>query len=451
LKPWAPAFLDGFTDWRGFPVAETSESLQREAPLLSPEMPKSRAGQPASILAVDDTPANLQVLAGMLKDRGYKVRPVPSGKLALMAARRDPPDLILLDINMPEMNGYEVCEHLKADDLLSGIPVIFISALTEQLDKVKAFAIGGVDYITKPFQIEELHARVETHLKLRRLQIELEDANARLAKANGRMSRDLKAAAKIQETFLPREVAHVPGIDFAWVYRPCDELAGDGLNVIPLGDGNVGLYILDVSGHGVASALLSVTLSRLLAPPSEPSSILTRNREVRGGFDITPPAEVVARLNQLFPFDLATEQFATIVYGILNATTGEFRYVSAGHPGAVHLPSGADPLILEGQGFPIGLADDAYEERSVCLGPGDRLYLYSDGVPEATGPSGKQFGNARLLEAIGRGRSEPLPATVATLLEEVARWHGPEGLEDDISILAAEFSPALGKNHQRNR
>ena len=145
---------------------------------------KNDAGQPASILVVDDIPANLQVLAGMLRDRGYKVRPVPSGKLALLAARHDPPDLILLDINMPEMNGYEVCQHLKADDMLQGIPVIFISALTEQLDKVKAFAIGGVDYITKPFQIEELYARVETHLKVRRLQIELEESNARMAKAN---------------------------------------------------------------------------------------------------------------------------------------------------------------------------------------------------------------------------------------------------------------------------
>ena len=145
----------------------------------------SGTAQPASILVVDDAPANLQVLAGMLKERGYKVRPAPSGKLALLAAQRDPPDLILLDIKMPEMDGFEVCEHLKADDRLKGIPVIFISALTEQLDKMKAFAIGGVDYITKPFQMEELHARVETHLKLRRLQIELEETNARLTKANG--------------------------------------------------------------------------------------------------------------------------------------------------------------------------------------------------------------------------------------------------------------------------
>jgi sigma-B regulation protein RsbU (phosphoserine phosphatase) len=401
----------------------------------------SGSGQTASILAVDDTPANLQVLAGMLKDRGYRVRPVPGGKLALAAARRDPPDLILLDINMPEMNGYEVCEHLKADAQLRGIPVIFISALNDQLDKVRAFAIGGVDYITKPFQMEELHARVETHLKLRRLQVELEDSNTRLAKANTRMSRDLKAAARIQGTFLPRGVPRVPGADFAWVYRPCDELAGDGLNVIPIGEGQVALYILDVSGHGVAAALLSVTLSRLLSPPSEPSSILTRDGGARGRLDITPPADVAAELNRLFPFDTATEQFATMVYGILDVTTGEFRYVSAGHPGPVHLPSGADPVILESSGSPIGLADDAYEERSVHLGAGDRLYLYSDGVPEAMDPAGKQFGDARLLEAVGRGRSAPLREGVATLLGEVSRWHGAENPQDDISILGTEISP----------
>ncbi len=409
---------------------------------MNPEQLKNVVGPPASILVVDDTPANLQVLAGMLKDRGYKVRPVPSGKLALLAAGRDPPDLILLDINMPEMNGYEVCEHLKADERLRGIPVMFISALTEQLDKVKAFAIGGVDYITKPFQMEELHARVETHLKLRRLQIELEETNVQLAKANGRMSRDLKAAAKIQETFLPRKSPRVPGTDFAWIYRPCDELGGDGLNVIPLGVGKVGFYILDVSGHGVASALLSVTLSRLLSPPSEASSILIRNGNGRDRLDITPPAEVAARLNRLFPFDAATEQFTTLVYGILNVANGEFRYVSAGHSGPVHLPAGGDPVILESDGFPIGLANDAYEERSIHLGAGDRLYLHSDGVHEAMDPAGEQFGGTRLLNAIGQRRSEPLQEGVATLLAEVAKWHGSERQQDDVSIVALEISAA---------
>jgi len=400
------------------------------------------APRAADILVVDDVPGNRQVLTGMLKARGHKVRSVANGKLALQAARQDSPDLILLDIHMPEMNGYEMCQHLKADENLQGIPVIFVSALNEDLDKVKAFAIGGVDYITKPFQMEELHARVETHLKLRRLQIELEETIVRLAQANGRMSRDLKAAARIQETFLPHDLPRVPGADFAWIYRPCDELAGDGLNVVPLGDGKVGLYILDVSGHGLVSALLSVTLSRLLSPPSERYSILLRDGDYRDRFDITPPAEVAARLNRWFPFDSATEQFATMLYGILNVATGEFRYVSAGHPGPVHLPNGAEPVILESQGSPIGLADDAYEERSVRLGAGDRLYVYSDGVIEALDPTGEQFGDARLLAAIVQGRSEPLKESVAALWAEIAQWRGSDRPQDDISILAVEISVA---------
>lgn len=158
------------------------------------------------------------------------------------------------------------------------------------------------------------------------------------------------------------------------------------------------------------------------------------------------PGEVVACLNRLFPFDSATEQFATIVYGILTTATGEFRYVSAGHPGPVHQPFDADPTILESQGFPIGVADDAYEERSVILGPGDRLYFYTDGVSEATDAAGNEFGDAGLLEAISRRRSDPLQEGVDGLLGEIARWHGPERHQDDISILAVEVSVAPGRS-----
>jgi phosphoserine phosphatase RsbU/P len=401
--------------------------------------PETDIGQTASILVVDDAAANLQVLTGMLKDRGYKARPVPSGKLALLAARKDPPDLILLDINMPEMNGYEVCQHLKADETLRGIPIIFISALNDNLDKVKAFSTGGVDYITKPFQMEELHARVETHLKLRRLQVELEETNSRLERVNGRMSRDLEAAAKIQQTFLPCAAPRVPGMEFAWCYQPCDELAGDGLNIIPLGDDKVGLCILDVSGHGVSSALLSVTLSRLLSPPSEPSSILVRDRTAVDRLDITPPAEVADRLNRLFPYDTATEQFATLMYGVLDVTTGDFRHVSAGHPGPLLLPANGPPVILESPGFPIGLADEAYDEQCLHLAPGDRMYLYSDGFPDAMNADGERFGEARLQEAINQSRAKPLREGLASLLGEIARWQGGARPQDDISLLAVEL------------
>jgi two-component system, sensor histidine kinase and response regulator len=134
----------------------------------------------ASILVVDDTPANLQMLVGLLNDRGYRPRPVTSGRLAFQAAKNDPPDLILLDIGMPDMNGYEVCERLKADPQLRDIPVIFISAHAETDDKVEAFRLGGVDYVTKPFQIEEVKARVAVQLELRRQARELEVKNAEL-------------------------------------------------------------------------------------------------------------------------------------------------------------------------------------------------------------------------------------------------------------------------------
>src|SRR5437764_1775744 len=218
---------------------------------MNPDKPKT--GEPASILVVDDTPANLQVLAGMLKDRGYKVRPVPGGKLALLAARRDPPDLILLDINMPELNGYEVCEQLKADDRLKGIPVIFISALAEPLDKVKAFAMGGVDYLTKPFQMEELHARVETHLKLRRLQIELEEYSRHLELARERLKRDLELAREVQRGFLPLRLPEVAGYEFFAYYESAFEIGGDYYDFIPVPGQRVAVLLVDVVGKGVVA------------------------------------------------------------------------------------------------------------------------------------------------------------------------------------------------------
>ncbi len=152
----------------------------------------------ADILVVDDTPANLRLLSGMLTEQGYKVRSAPSGKLALMAVKASLPDLILLDITMPGMSGYEVCEQLKAEPRTRDIPIIFISALDQTEDKVKAFKLGGVDYITKPFQIEEVLARVQTHITLHALQRQLAAANQDLRAANAELeasNADLNAFA----------------------------------------------------------------------------------------------------------------------------------------------------------------------------------------------------------------------------------------------------------------
>ena len=157
----------------------------------------------SNIMVVDDNPDNLKVLEDMLRQEGYEVRSFPRGRLALTAAMRNPPDLILLDINMPEMNGYEVCEHLKSTEEVSGIPVIFLSALDETEDKVKAFRTGAVDYISKPFQFEEVQARVETHLKVHALQLALKQQNEHLEETVAARTREL-AQAKERLTMLDR-------------------------------------------------------------------------------------------------------------------------------------------------------------------------------------------------------------------------------------------------------
>ncbi len=144
---------------------DATSSSHEAGPAATPRAP--------SILAVDDTPANLNLLSGILKERGYRVRPVPSGELALRAAIADPPDLVLLDISMPEMDGFEVCTRMKAEPRLKDVPVIFLTAHTDVSEKVRAFAVGGIDYVTKPFQSEEIHARVATHLELCRQKREL--------------------------------------------------------------------------------------------------------------------------------------------------------------------------------------------------------------------------------------------------------------------------------------
>jgi CheY-like chemotaxis protein len=149
-----------------------------------------------NILVVDDTPDNLRLLAGMLIDRGYKVRPAPSGARALATVQKELPDLILLDILMPEMDGYEVCRRLKADKQTQDIPVIFISALDKVFDKVTAFDVGGVDYISKPFEIEEVLARVSTHLTISNLQRSLQEKNEELQEKNDALE---AALAKVKQ------------------------------------------------------------------------------------------------------------------------------------------------------------------------------------------------------------------------------------------------------------
>ena len=391
---------------------------------MNTKNPKSEARQPASILVVDDTPANLQVLTGMLKDRGYKARPVPGGKLALAAAERDPPDLILLDINMPDMNGYQVCEHLKADDKLKGIPIIFISALTEPLDKVKAFAIGGVDYLTKPFQMEELYARVETHLKLRRLQIELEEYSRHLELAQERLTLDLELARGVQRGFLPLQLPEVPGYQFFAHYESAFEVGGDYYDFMLLPRQRVAILLGDVAGKGVVAALLMAKLSAdarfcMLTEPD--------------------PVAAITKLNSLISQSGIADRFVTLMAAVLDPASHTVTLASAGHPSPLIYRRG--PRTVEAAisndvaGLPLGVADGfKYASCEVSLRPGDSILAFTDGVTEAMDVNNVELKTKGVYAALQGGAYSPkaLGERVVTVVKQFTTGRSQH---DDIALV----------------
>jgi len=232
---------------------------------------------------------------------------------------------------------------------------------------------------------------------------------------------------------------------FAWKYTPCDELAGDFLNYFPLDERHIAMFVVDVSGHGAASALLAVAVGRLLTAHASASSLLVHRASESSPLEITPPAEVARELNRRFPMESQNGLYFTMAYGILDVETKELCYVVAGHPPLVHIPRGAGPQILPGDGFAIGMLDDVdYDEQSIQLQPGDRVYYYSDGVPEAMNVNLDQFTDDRMLEVLSQSIAKPLAATVDSLFEAVRVWCVPNGPKDDVSILGCEIAAESG-------
>jgi PAS domain S-box-containing protein len=264
-------------------------------------------------------------------------------------------------------------------------------------------------------------------------------AEEQLQDANRKMKRDLEVAAKIQRSLLPAELPEFPGVRFAWTFRPCEELAGDNLNVFRLDEDHVGMYVLDVSGHGVSAALLAVTLHRVLSSSSENTSIIRRPRRDGSGYDILPPAQVAEQLNREFSMHLLYRQYFTILYGVLNLKTREFRFVSGGHWGPIHVPKEGGARLLHSPGFPIGVFEDTtYEEQVVQLAPGDRLFIYSDGIPEAMDQEGAQFDYQRIAESLQASRTEPIENCLGRLIMTMDEWTKGMPQDDDISLLAFE-------------
>jgi len=406
------------------------------------------------LLVVDDNKSNRQSLCQLLEQQGYAVTVGKDGLQALELAGRDPFDLVLLDIMMAGLNGLEVLKTLRTRFSATRMPIIMTTARGQSEDIVEALKLGANDYVTKPIDFPVLLARIQTQLSLKhaverivRLEQnltqrneELEAANDKLRAVNARMKHDLKAAARIQEAFLPPELPRLPGVKASWIFRPCEELAGDMLNVFPLDDAHLGLYLLDVSGHGVAAALLAVTLSHELSPRRDPSSLLIQTGEGPADERVVGPAEVAGLLNRRFPWDPATEQFFTMIYGVLNVHTGELRYVSAGHPGLIHVPHGREAVLRETPSLPVGVGPGDYPEHRLELRPGDRLYLYSDGLVDALNPDRAALGKERLCAAVNQVRPVALPEGLAELWRTVEAWCGGSRFKDDISLLAVEFA-----------
>jgi phosphoserine phosphatase RsbU/P len=410
------------------------------------------AEKPAQILVVDDDESNRESLRRRLARHGYEVIAVADGRSALEMIERQTFDLMLLDVMMPGMSGLEVLERVRQHRSHTDLPIIMASAQDRSEDVVNALDNGANDYVTKPLEFAVVLARVRTQLLLKKAvnlaadlehrlsdrNVDLEAANAKLELHARRAAYDLETAAKVQKTFLPSRSPKIAGSSFAWVYEPCQALAGDSLNILQLDADHVAFYVLDVSGHGVAASLLAVAATRLLSEIGFGNSIVMQFRD--GAMAPVPPAEVADTLNKRFETNSETGQFMTLFYAIYNARNQMLTYVSAGHPGAIQVGRNKEPCTLHGTGLPIGFGQQ-YEQQSVRLDPGDRVYLYSDGVTEAMDPSGKQFGDTRLLEAIGRGRTSPLQESVANLNGEIAQWRGSERPKDDISILAVEVYP----------
>ena len=454
------------------------------------------------VLVAEDSRMQAKLLLKRLTAAGHVARWAENGADALTMARERRPDIIISDIEMPVMTGYEFCKAVKTDPALRTVPFIMMSTLSDPIDIIRGLDAGADNYVTKPYEPDYLLGRMQSLLdsplgdaaeqvplevaiagqkfrvqagkqqvlnllvstfenavaknqeliaaneelsvardRLQQSNVELTALNDEISRRNAQMIRDLEAAAKVQRSLLPAADVTLPAADVAWRYVPCQSLAGDFLNVFPLDEEHVGLFVVDVSGHGVPSSLMAVTVGRFLTPKVTDQSLLVRQGP-DGRTIVASPAEVTTQLNRLFQADEFSGLYFTILYGVLHMPSGRLDYASAGHPALVHVPAGGVASFHGAEGFPVGFVPDVeYGQKTLHLAAGDRIYLYSDGVTEAMDAEQRPLGEEALADMITAGRPQPLEQTVAALLENVQQWCQPVGPLDDVSILGLEWRP----------
>jgi sigma-B regulation protein RsbU (phosphoserine phosphatase) len=373
------------------------------------------------ILVVDDAKVNVDVLVRALKDE-YKLSVALDGDSALRIVKATPPDLILLDIVMPGMDGYEVCARLKADAATRGIPIVFLTALQDVQDKAAAFEAGAADYVTKPFEVLEVKARVRSLLRAKAYQ----DAVRELLQA------ELRVARSIQMGVVPREFSRFAcggRVDVFASLDPARAVGGDLYDVFALDERRLGVVVGDVSGKGIPAALFMVMTATLVRSVAR----LTGR-----------PGEVLARVNDELAGENPSDMFVTLFCGVLDVESGIMTCASGGHLPPVLMRPGAPPrLPYAEQGTLVGAMPGlVFAEREIRLEPGDTLVLYTDGVTEAFDAAGACFGDERLLASLAQRDGASARETAEGLLAAVRAFAGDAEQADDIAVLAVRYAGA---------
>jgi len=391
-----------------------------------------------NILVVDDNEMNRDMLSRRLQRKKYNVETAVGGREAIDAIKAGEYDLILLDITMPEVDGFEVLERVRRIYDVTELPIIMATAKTDSEDVVKSLEMGANDYVTKPIDFQVALARVNTQMQLkesmdrvRTLEQSLAERNAELQSSNDYMLQSLESAARFQLSLLQKTPPSVDGLNIGWIYCPCDELAGDSYGVYELPDSQLLVYQLDVTGHGVKAALLAVTLIRLLNPANHGNVVI----DAESGAVISP-AKVISDLNDRFQINEESNQFFTMVYGIYDCGQHVFTYVNAAHSTPILIGANTD-LVEEESDLPVGVMPQMdFTENRLELHAGQSIAVYSDGIIEAIREEdGELLGEERLVKLLKQESATEATEILTFLEQEVREWCGDSGLQDDVSAL----------------
>jgi sigma-B regulation protein RsbU (phosphoserine phosphatase) len=272
------------------------------------------------------------------------------------------------------------------------------------------------------------------------LEKNLRETNSELLATREIVNLDLKMAAEMQRSLLPAKSMTAQGVSIDWIFHPSAHLSGDIFNIFPLDAQHVGFYIIDVAGHGVASAMQSFTLSRLLSPDTSYSNLLRYSQpEAPADLIVRPAPDVIANLNQRFQTNASNILYFTMIYGVIDTVNKTIDLCQAGHPHPIYLHKDNPAQSIVNSSLPVGIMPDApYESVRLNYAAGDRLFLYSDGITECESPEGEMYGSGRLRQFADDTRELKINDVIHQLDENICQWRQGDDFEDDISILILE-------------